>query len=123
VVIGHRLRIEGQLPGPSVHKYVESRRGDLQSRGMATRPARQTIRAPRGELDLYSWRGTRPGPDISLRSVLEGAGKVADLFLTLIPALVAVLFILQAVHMAESMPQGTAQETARVHTSVEEKRR
>ncbi|MDQ3954954.1 MAG: hypothetical protein M3285_05325 [Actinomycetota bacterium] len=87
---------------------------------MATRLRLQTRKRAREELDLYSWRGTRPASEVTLRSVVAGVGKAADLFLTLIPALVAVLFILQAAHMAE---HGTAQETVRIETSVEIGRR
>lgn len=87
---------------------------------MASRLRIQPKRSARGELDLYSWRGTRPASEVTLRSVLGGVGKVADLFLTLIPALVAVLFILQAVHMAE---HASPQETVQIETSVEVGRR
>ena len=87
---------------------------------MAARLRIQTKKPPREELDLYSWRGTRPASEVTLSSVLAGVGKAADLFLTLIPALVAVLFILQAVHMADP---ASSQETVRVETSVEVGRR
>lgn len=87
---------------------------------MAARLRIQTTRPRPKELDLYSWRGTRPASEVTLRSVLEGVGRAADLFLTLIPALVAVLFILQAAHMAEHSPSG---ESVRIQTSVEIGRR
>jgi hypothetical protein len=83
---------------------------------MANRLWERSTRPQTAELDLYSWRSTRAQSDVTLRSVLNGIGKVADAFLTLIPALVALLFILQAAHMAEQ-PSPT-QRPARLEMSV-----
>ena len=99
-----------------MQKDVEGYPADLQSRGMAARIRIQTRKPRRRELDLYSWRETRPRSDLTLRSVLDGVGRAADLFLTLIPALGAVLFIVQAAHMAEHT---SPRETARIETSAE----
>ena len=85
---------------------------------MATRPCTQS--AGPQDLDLYSWRNTRASSDVTVRSILQGVGKAADIFLTLIPALVAVLFILQAAHMAEEI---SPRESARIKISVEQGRR
>ena len=56
------------------------------------------------KLELYGWRATRPRSGLTLAQLLAGAGRALDLVLHLVPAVVAVALIWQALVMAENTP-------------------
>ncbi len=54
------------------------------------------------KLDLYGWRATRPRSGLTLADLLVGVGRALDLLFHLVPAVVAVALIWQAVVIAET---------------------
>ena len=60
------------------------------------------IRRKEKELDLYSWRQTRPRSDLTHRTALQTLGKAIDVAFHLLPALCAIVLVLVAYQMAHS---------------------